>query len=77
MSEWCVYECWGKCPYKKPKQTNAERIRSMTDEELAEFLDIVEQDGISSQVPNIPCMSCNEKTECASCWKDWLQAEAR
>ncbi len=26
------------CPQEEPKQTNADRIRTMTDEELAEFI---------------------------------------
>lgn len=38
MSEYCVHEGWGKCPYKQPKPTHAEQIRAMSDEELAEFL---------------------------------------
>jgi hypothetical protein len=58
------------------KQTNADRIRNMSDEELAEFLDIVEEDGISSQRADIPCDCCYEKTECSKCWKEWLQSEA-
>lgn len=58
------------------KQTNADRIRNMSDEELAEFLDIVEEDGISSKCANLPCDCCYEKTECSKCWKDWLQSEA-
>lgn len=56
--------------------TNADRIRNMSDEELAEFLDIIEEDGISSQCSNIPCDCCCEKTECFKCWKDWLQSAA-
>lgn len=58
------------------KTTNADRIRNMSDEELAEFLDIVGEDGISSQCTNLPCDCCYEKTECSKCWKDWLQSEA-
>lgn len=57
-------------------QTNADRIRNMSDEELAEFLDIVGGDGISSQYTNVPCDCCYEKTECSKCWKEWLQSEA-
>lgn len=45
----------------KPK-TNADRIRNMSDEELAEFLDIVGEDGISSKYVDIPCDCCREKT---------------
>lgn len=56
--------------------TNAEKIRSMSDEELAEFLDIVGEDGISSQYADVPCDCCCEKTECSKCWKEWLQSEA-
>lgn len=58
------------------RQTNANRIRNMSDEELAEFLDIVGEDGISSQYADVPCDCCCEKTECSKCWKDWLQSEA-
>lgn len=58
------------------RHTNADRIRNMSDEELAEFLDIVGEDGISSQYADIPCDCCCEKTECSKCWKEWLQSEA-
>lgn len=58
------------------KQTNADRLRNMSDEELADFLDIVGEDGISSQYADVPCDCCCEKTECSKCWKDWLQSEA-
>lgn len=57
--------------------TNADRIRNMSDEELAEFLDIVGEDGISSQYTDVPCDCCCEKTECSKCWKEWLQSEAK
>lgn len=57
------------------RHTNADRIRNMPDEELAEFLDIVEQDGISSQYADVPCDCCCENTECSKCWKEWLQSE--
>ena len=56
--------------------TNADKIREMSDEELAEFLDIVGEDGISSQYTDVPCDCCCEKTECSKCWKEWLQSEA-
>lgn len=57
------------------KATNADRIRNMSDEELAEFLDIVGEDGIYSQYADVPCDCCCEKTECSKCWKEWLQSE--
>ncbi len=56
--------------------TNADRIREMPDEELAEFLAVVEEDGISSQYLDVSCDCCCEKTECDACWKEWLQSEA-
>lgn len=58
------------------KHTNADRIRNMTDEELAEFLNGVEEYGISSQYIDVPCDCCCEKTACDECWKEWLQSEA-
>jgi hypothetical protein len=59
----------------KTNHTNAGKIRNMSDEELAEFLDIVGEDGISSQYADISCDCCREKTECSKCWKEWLQSE--
>ena len=56
--------------------TNADKIRSMNDEELSELLDIVEQDGIQSQYIGVPCDCCTEETECANCGKEWLKSEA-
>lgn len=58
------------------KHTNADRIRNMSDEELAEFLNGVEEYGISSQYIDVPCDCCCEKTACDECWKEWLQSEA-
>lgn len=56
------------------KETNADRIRNMSDEELADFLDVVGKDGISSQYSH-PC-DCCFNNECEFCWKEWLQSEA-
>lgn len=50
--------------------TNADRIRAMSDEELAEFLNGVEEYGISSQYIDVPCDCCCEKTACDKCWKE-------
>lgn len=58
------------------KQTNADRIRFMNDEELAELLDDICTNGILAIDSNMPCDCCTEKTECKDCWKDWLQSEA-
>lgn len=49
-----------------PRQTNADRLRSMTDEELAECL-----------VQNAKCTGCNaencDKEFCVNFMKDWLK----
>lgn len=58
------------------KKTNADRIRNMSDEELAKFLDDIENYGILSQYVDAPCDYCYEKTECDKCWEKWLQLEA-
>lgn len=55
--------------------TNADRIRAMSDEELAEFLYNVwkEQDTFSKEV----CESCGDTDiGCRpNCWLDWLRKE--
>ena len=51
------------------KQTNADRIRAMSDEELAEFLSEVKADGIYyKEGMEYPIIS--------EVWKEWLQSEA-
>lgn len=55
----------GNCIDFTPKQTNADRIRSMSNEELAEFLVDVETHGYHDQ-------SVSGTLEMI----DWLQAEA-
>ena len=49
----------------------------MTDEELANFLDIISKAGILSQY-TVPCNCClkDKTTECDNCWKEWLKLEA-
>lgn len=51
------------------KQTNADRIRSMTDEELAEFLKEVKEDYQWANPDYPDCDDCGE-------WLNWLQSEA-
>ena len=57
--------------------TNADRIRSMTDEELAEFLYNVweEQDTFSKEV----CERCGDTDiGCQpNCWLNWLRQEVK
>lgn len=55
---------------QKP-QTNADRIRAMTDEELAEFLWRYAGTGVC------PPIMCSETEKCGAekCWLDWLKQE--
>ena len=56
-------------PAEKP-QTNADRIRSMTDEELAEVL-------FGSCIEHMGVEECSHPEEaCKSCVLDWLKAES-
>lgn len=48
--------------------TNADRIRAMTDEELAEFLE--------RKTPWYRCKECKWES-CKDCCLDWLKEEAR
>ena len=72
-SEWvCPYaETWTfhKCEYRW-MPTNADRIRSMTDEELAQYMGDVQTWG---GCPNHGARNCTEN--CADCWLDWLKQE--
>ena len=60
--------------YEEPKQTNADRIRAMSDEELAEVID--------GTIP--PCTRCVNKERYCSTTKycrdgilEWLKSEAK
>ena len=52
-------------------KTNADRIRSMTDEELAQYMGDVQTWG---GCPNHGARNCTEN--CADCWLDWLKQGA-
>ena len=59
----CHYK--GECGYKAPL-TNADRIRAMSDEEMAEKI------GIRPVCPvNGDCEKMS--MDCIACWLDWLQ----
>lgn len=84
-SGYCGSTCgWERCQYRQLhqpntvvgyvsplKKTNADRIRAMTDEELAEWIEQLES-------PKCPCddwyYNC-KKPHCNGCWLDWLKAE--
>lgn len=70
-----VLEWYSECfELVDEKMTNADRIRNMSDEKLASFLDNVFNnifDGFE-----FVCDICTERTNCETCFKEWLQSEA-
>jgi hypothetical protein len=68
---WCVGIV---CDINKPKQTNADRIRAMSDEELAKFIpDWSYTD--ACKCDELPYVDCNN--ECSKCVLEWLKQPAR
>ena len=72
----CVIPCTVRATIPDVKlQTNADRIRNMTDEELAVLLE-------GCICPKEPCPDIDRATEpdkkrCTKCWLDWLRQEAQ
>ena len=64
----------------EPKRTNADRIRAMTDEELARMF-LLHDDNVYRHCPSDTIAEyCQEKPEieccdCNDCWLDWLKQE--
>lgn len=59
--------------WAKP-QTNGDRLRAMTDEELADFQDSI---GYCPPIHNRSEHCIKHKDEsCSACWLDWLQSPA-
>ena len=68
-----------QCTCSDEKQTNADRIRSMTDEELAEFLEKVELGDLDYSITF--CDMCKAggnalNLDCKGCLKHWLQKDS-
>lgn len=59
--------------YNKPI-TNADKIRAMSDEELADFIDRCEMGDID--YAKTFCDLCNGQYECDQCRLDWLKQKA-
>lgn len=55
------------------RKTNADRIRAMSDEELADWLGVY-CNGQTAQEVGKPCVS--DIGSCEECWLDWLGQEA-
>lgn len=54
------------------KPTNADRLRAMTDEELAEWINDVTTNALS-----VLALGSNKQTKTALHWLDWLRQEAQ
>lgn len=74
MAECKDYPPYLDYPKERKKQTNADRVRAMSDMELAEFIigavyDFGERPGM--------CDVCDTVTanHCGKCWLDWLKQE--
>lgn len=65
MQRDCQYFC---------EKTNADLIRAMNDEELAEFIDRCEMSDIG--YAKTFCDLCNGQYECDQCRLDWLRKPA-
>lgn len=63
VTSWCIQ---GPCEDEKP--SNADRIRAMSDEDLAMLLQ-----------PGCPSRVCRDSPphDCYNCWLDWLKEEAK
>lgn len=61
-----------------PPMTNADRIRAMSDEELAEFISRIEIGDFGPQVYGKTfCDMCKGQYECDDCRLWWLQSPAK
>ena len=70
-----VDECNHKdCPWRTEPISNAQKIRAMSDEELAEFIYRCEMSEID--YAKTFCDLCNGQYECGQCRLDWLQQPA-
>lgn len=74
--KFCIYDhgklyCVGiVCDINKPKQTNADRIRAMTDEELVKnFWEVMDDSKFCTGI-------CNEQRDCNVCRLNWLKQPA-
>ena len=65
-------KCIGRaCMYHEPDQTNADRIRAMSDEELSAML----ADDDNCCPPKHP--NCSKHvSDCEGCWLEWLRQPA-
>ena len=68
----CAAQGWN-CPNQRKKQTNADRIRSFSDEELAEFIEQISTD--SMETISFGTKEYEEIWEHKETALQWLQSE--
>lgn len=61
---------------KKSKQTNAERIRAMSDEELAEFIASI-SDHCLAGIGAVDCSNMQNCDGCKNVTLEWLKSEVK
>ena len=69
----CAAQGWN-CPNHRKKQTNADRIRSFSDEELADFIRELNECCLAGA----GMVDCSNNTDCIDCKGvvlEWLQSE--
>ena len=71
----CKADIFQKTYTEDNTKTNADRIRAMSDEELADFIDRCEMNDID--YAKTFCDLCNGQYECDRCRLDWLQQPAK
>ncbi len=80
----CVFEkneancrgCFEGSHYRPKPQTNADRIRAMTDEELAETFSEIADCVVCETRIKADCRPHGGKTPCKTVWMEWLRQEA-
>ena len=65
----------GDCKYRRHK-TNADRIRAMTDEDLAKSLAEISDCVACETMFDMKCRCHHEFFSCWQAWLDWLKKEA-
>lgn len=71
IRKWPCEDCLQGDRYEAKPHTNADRIRAMTDEELAEFLQKNRGGCKALTTKSYVC----DNTDCKACWLDWLKQE--
>lgn len=71
----CIIPCTVRATIPEVKPiTNGDRIRAMSDEELADWLGVY-CNGQTAQEVGKPCVS--GMGSCEECWLDWLKQDAK